>query len=55
MTILEADKYIHSRLAEMGIRMHIMLDQSATELSQEGCNDIIAFAAELYEKHKQQK
>ena len=55
MTISEADTYIHSQLAALDIKMHITLDDSATELTQEGCGEIIAFAVSLYEKHKQKK
>ena len=55
MTISEADIYIHKQLAALGIKMHVSLDEDAQELTRDGCDEIIAFAVALYEKHNQKK
>lgn len=52
MTTLEADTYIHDQLAALGVRVHVTLGETATELAREGCDDIIAFAVALYEENK---
>lgn len=52
MTISEADTYIHDQLAALGVKVHVTLDETATELTREGCDDIIAFAVALYEKNR---
>lgn len=48
MTVKEAHKYIYSQLTDL--RIHILLDDEAKDISQEECDKIVTF---IRKKHNQ--
>lgn len=44
MTVKEAYKYIYSQLTDL--RIHILLDDEAKDISQEECDEIVKFIRE---------
>lgn len=48
MTVKEAYKYIYSQLTDL--RVHILLDDEAEDISQEECDEIIKFIREQHDE-----